>query len=108
MKIQTAWIRMSVEVTLEEFLEAWKEYEIKEALKGFQSHLAAYIIVNAFLIFVNLWTSPGTIWFIWPLAGWAIGLAFHGYFSRPKQVIDSIEKKQSYILRMASKKKTTS
>ncbi|MCL7383727.1 MAG: 2TM domain-containing protein [Thaumarchaeota archaeon] len=99
---------MSIEVTLEEFLEAWKEYEIKEALKGFQSHLAAYIIVNAFLIFVNLWTSPGTIWFIWPLAGWAIGLAFHGYFSRPKQVIDSIEKKQSYILRMVSKKKTTS
>lgn len=98
---------MNMEVTLEEFLEAWKEHEIKEARKGFQSHLAAYIIVNTFLIFVNLWVSSGTIWFIWPLAGWAIGLAFHGFFSRPSQVIDDIEKKQSYILRIASKRKTT-
>jgi hypothetical protein len=59
---------MSVEVALEEFLEAWKEYEIKEASRGFQSHLVVYITVNAFLIFINLWTSPGSIWFIWPLA----------------------------------------
>jgi len=98
---------MSVEVTLEEFLEAWKEYEIKEASKGFQSHLVVYIIINAFLIFINLWTSPGSIWFIWSLAGWAVGLSLHGYFSRPKQVIDSTERKQSYILRMVSKRKTT-
>jgi len=98
---------MDREVTLEEFIEAWKEHEIKEARKGFISHLLAYIVVNAFLIFVNLWTSFGVIWFIWPLAGWAIGLAFHGYFSRPSQVISNLEKKQSYILLMASKKKTT-
>jgi len=26
---------MSVEVTLEEFLEAWKEHEIKDSSKGF-------------------------------------------------------------------------
>lgn len=99
-------LNMSGEVTLEEFLEAWKEYEVKEAAKGFKIHLTAYIIVNAFLIFVNLWTSPGAFWFIWPLAGWAVGLAFHAVFTRPRLVIDDIEKKQSYILRMASKKKS--
>ena len=30
-----------------------------EELKGFYSHLLAYILVNAFLIIVNRLTSPG-------------------------------------------------
>ncbi|MEM3966632.1 MAG: 2TM domain-containing protein, partial [Ignisphaera sp.] len=31
------------------------------------------------------------IWFIWPLAGWGIGLAFHAYFARQTEVINSVE-----------------
>jgi len=32
-------------------------------------HPAAYILVNGLLIAIDLITSPGTYWFIWPLLG---------------------------------------
>jgi hypothetical protein len=46
-------------------------------LKGFYSHLAAFVVVNAALILVNLLFSPGALWFVWPLLGWGIGLLSH-------------------------------
>jgi len=49
-----------------------------EEEKGFYSHLASYVLVNLFLFFVDLFTSPGHWWFYWPLLGWGIGLASHG------------------------------
>ena len=48
-----------------------------EEKKGFYSHLIVYVIVNAVLIIIWALTSPGYPWFIWPLAGWGIGLIFH-------------------------------
>ncbi|MEM2228460.1 MAG: 2TM domain-containing protein [Candidatus Bathyarchaeia archaeon] len=95
---------MKKEISLEDFKKAWKEVEVKEAKEGFLAHLTAYIIVNAFLIFVNLWTGPGKIWFVWPLAGWAIGLAFHGIFSRAAHVTREIEKKIALIEYLAREK----
>jgi hypothetical protein len=44
---------------------------------GFRSHVFAYAIVNAGLAAINLVTSPGYLWFVWPLIGWGIGLAAH-------------------------------
>lgn len=44
---------------------------------GFYLHLAAYILVNALLIFINLTTSPENLWFKWPMIGWGIGLFLH-------------------------------
>lgn len=58
-------------------LEAAKAEWIKRHRADFYSHLTSYCIVNSFLLFVNLWTSRGYLWVIWPLAGWGIGLAFH-------------------------------
>ncbi|NEX14928.1 MAG: hypothetical protein C1941_09595 [Prosthecochloris sp.] len=49
-----------------------------DARLGFSIHLIVYILVNAFLIFINMRTSPEYSWFIWPLIGWGIGLLFHG------------------------------
>ncbi len=45
--------------------------------KDFFWHLSVYTVVNTALIIVNLVSSPDTIWFIWPLMGWGIGLIFH-------------------------------
>ena len=45
---------------------------------GFYIHLATYILVNGLLIAIDLMTSPGTYWFIWPLIGWGIGVLVHG------------------------------
>lgn len=44
---------------------------------GFYIHLAAYVVVNALLVGVNLLTTPGRLWFFWPLLGWGTGLLAH-------------------------------
>jgi len=44
---------------------------------GFYIHLTAFLVVNAVLIFINLSTSSGHLWFQWPLLGWGIGIAAH-------------------------------
>ncbi|GGH02760.1 histidine kinase [Polaribacter pacificus] len=49
-----------------------------EKLKEFYQNLASYCIVIPFLIFINLYTSPGYHWFWFPLFGWGIGVIFHG------------------------------
>lgn len=46
-------------------------------LKEFYHHIVVYLIVNAILFFINIMTSPGYLWFLWPLLGWGIGIAFH-------------------------------
>jgi len=46
-------------------------------LRGFYVHLTAFIVVNAFLIVLNLLTSPQSLWFYWVLLGWGIGLVAH-------------------------------
>jgi len=37
-----------------------------------------YVIVNVVSVIINLVTSPGVLWFYWPILGWGIGLFFHG------------------------------
>ncbi|NTU84385.1 MAG: 2TM domain-containing protein [Chloroflexales bacterium] len=44
-------------------------------LRQFYTHLAAYVLVNAGLFLLSLFT--GGAWSIWPLLGWGIGLAAH-------------------------------
>ena len=44
---------------------------------GFYIHLTAYLVVNALLLFINLATSSGHLWFQWPLLGWGIGIIAH-------------------------------
>ncbi len=46
-------------------------------LKGFYSHLAAFVLVNAGLVAINLLLTPGYLWFPWPLLGWGTGLLAH-------------------------------
>lgn len=42
------------------------------------SHITAYVVVNAFLIFIYFVDrdpkDTGTPWFVWVLAGWGVGL----------------------------------
>lgn len=92
---------MSEEISVKEFIEAWKEFEVRENKRAFTAHLSSYIIINAFLVFVNLWTNPENIWFIWVLGGWGIGLAFHFVFSRPSQVIGRVDEEAARILYFA-------
>jgi hypothetical protein len=49
-----------------------------EAKIGFYIHLSAYVGVNILLLIINLVTTPGHLWFKWPLIGWGFGVFFHG------------------------------
>lgn len=59
----------------ERYLRAKKRVE---NLKGFYIHLTAYVLVNVFILIINLSTFEGDWWFIYPLGGWGIGLIIHG------------------------------
>lgn len=48
-----------------------------EHLKGFYIHLGIYLLINLLLIAINLLTSPGRFWAIFPLLGWGMGLGGH-------------------------------
>jgi fatty acid desaturase len=62
-----------------------KAEKIVEAKIGFRQHLLFYLIVNFFLFIVWLVIAlvvGGGAWFPWfvfPLAGWGIGIILHAY-----------------------------
>ena len=47
--------------------------------RAFKAHLIPYLAVNTFLVLINLVTSPGYFWAIFPMLGWGLGLFFHGW-----------------------------
>lgn len=52
-----------------------------EKIRGVAVHLFVYLAVNALLVGINLTYSSDTLWFIWPLLGWGIGLAGHAWLA---------------------------
>ena len=51
-----------------------KAKERVTALRGFYGHLSVYVAVNLLLFFINMVTSPESLWFFWPLMGWGIAI----------------------------------
>jgi hypothetical protein len=46
-------------------------------IQGFYHHLTIYLVVNAVLFLIDIFSGGGT-WFFWPLLGWGIAVAIHG------------------------------
>lgn len=44
---------------------------------GFYVHLTIYLLVVSALAILNLWRSPGHLWFLWAAFGWGIGVLSH-------------------------------
>jgi hypothetical protein len=65
----------------EHFLQKREKQEFAEFVRhqrqSFWSHLASYLIVNAFLFGIDVVSDGRLEWAIYPLLGWGIGLAFH-------------------------------
>ncbi len=72
-KLEAAIENMETEGVFEASKVEWLQRHRGE----FFRHLTSYCIINGFLLFVNLTTSRGYLWVIWPMMGWGIGLAFH-------------------------------
>ncbi len=61
-----------------EYLEPSKR-ETAASAKGeerFRRHLTIYLVTGLFLFTLNLLTSPGELWFYWPLFFWGWALVF--------------------------------
>lgn len=58
-----------------------------EEERSFYTHLITYVAVNAFLVALNLITSPNHLWFFWPMLGWGIGLILHGFGTFGKHLV---------------------
>jgi Na+-driven multidrug efflux pump len=52
-----------------------------EAKFAFYIHLAAYVIVNILLIFINAMTTPLFWWVQWSIMGWGFALLIHALVS---------------------------
>ena len=44
----------------------------------FRSHLVSYLAICGFLLAINLMTSPGYLWVMWPALGWGLAVVLHG------------------------------
>jgi sensor histidine kinase YesM len=53
---------------------AWRQVK---AMRGFYKHAAIYFVVIAGLCAINLLKSPTKLWFLFPAAGWGVGLVLH-------------------------------
>lgn len=74
--------------------------------REFSGHLLSYTLVNGFLVAVNLMTSPGYFWAIWPILGWGLGLAFHfagTFLTNSEGYQEEFEKWRAKKLRSAGK-----
>lgn len=47
------------------------------AMARFKTHGITFLTVNGLLALINLVTSPGFLWFLFPVAGWGIGMLHH-------------------------------
>ncbi|MFK8285332.1 2TM domain-containing protein [Capnocytophaga canis] len=56
-----------------------KAQERVMALKGFYNHLFSYIVINLFLVGLNLYQNPSNLWCLWVVFAWGIGLVSHAF-----------------------------
>jgi hypothetical protein len=58
-----------------------KEAKSSRGEAAFRSHLTIYLVTGLFLFTLNLLTSPGELWFYWPLFFWGWALVFQAVFT---------------------------
>jgi hypothetical protein len=58
---------------------AEREDFIRHQRHGFWGHLGTYLIVNAFLVCMDLFSNHRLEWSYWSILGWGIGVALHAW-----------------------------
>ena len=66
----------SLRERLVRFVQRTRE-RAESAKSGLTVHGVTYAAVNSLLLLINLLTSPGFLWFLFPLGAWGIGLLHH-------------------------------
>lgn len=83
-------------------VDAIREEFIRKRRKGFFDHLTSYLVINSFLVILDLVTGNGINWAYFPLLGWGLGVFFDGM---SKLRYDE-EEFQKYYKKQIRKKKT--
>lgn len=68
---------------------------IQKKRSSFKEHLMAYLIINGFLVGINLFTLGNLSWALFPIMGWGIGLAFdyqESYHSSEEKIDEGARK----------------
>jgi hypothetical protein len=73
---------------------------------GLYIHAMAFVVVMILLLVINLTTTPGTLWVVWPFGGWGLGLLVHA-FAAGKLVRLYDEIKEREIVRQLELRKHT-
>jgi hypothetical protein len=94
----------------QQYQEAYKLARKRvEARMGFYGNLSSYIVVNALLMTVYMFTGPVPgyytyPWFIWVMLAWGVGLVFHflgvfvfGNFDSPEKRKKMIEEEMARV-----------
>lgn len=84
---------MADEISLEDYKKAYREVLIQSERRVFKIHLTAYLVINSFLLIVNLLFTPGKYWVQWPILGWGIGVVFH-YIKAVRRIEGDLIKKE--------------
>jgi len=89
---------------------AWRRARGRAAAqRDFYVHLVTYVVVGAFLVFIDVATGSetdtivGLDWAYWPLGGWAVGVVLHAFLVfgtvagwEERRAIELYEKDQSW------------
>jgi 2TM domain len=70
---------MTEGITLKEYERAEAELRTRKRHTNFYTHAVLYVLINAFLISINLAFLPAYPWCLIPLVLWSVGLLAH-YF----------------------------
>ncbi|MDJ0824179.1 MAG: 2TM domain-containing protein [Rhodobacter sp.] len=69
-----------------------------EAKYQFYVHAAVYVAVMALLVIIDMLTSPGSTWSIWPLIGWGLAVALHAarvfVFADKGAIVDALTEQE--------------
>lgn len=69
------------------------------AVRGFRTHLLAYVSVNGALFLIDLLT-PGAWWFIWPMLGWGLAVVAHWLYVKCINVDDEWAEQRTQDIRL--------
>lgn len=90
------------DVSLEDYKKAYREVIIQYERRVFKVHLTAYLVINGFLLIVNLLFTPGKYWVQWPILGWGIGVLSH-YVKAVHRIEGELIKKEAQAEERAGK-----
>ena len=77
-------------------------WEIAKRRASFKTHLATYLVINAFFwilwFFGSDYDQRGIPWPVWPAAGWGVGLLFHYIGAYSTRGEDAVEKEYNNLI----------